>query len=284
MDPKRPAVWPGFVAWIAGVLASVLFSIPTAGAMLAVHFWDGLPSSGVFGEEVSSYLLSAPVLVASAFGSGAGLAATAVAGSFLQRWRAKPPPLGAPLELGPSSFGWLRGAGASLGVLGISFGVNTAAHLIGFGENSNSAIMNRAFERASPLVWVLSVVVIGGLAPVAEELLFRGFLLPVFARRWGAAVGIGISALMFGITHGDLLQGSFAVLVGLYLGWLATKSGSIRWAIAAHAVNNASAVIVSHVGGRATTTTTIVVVVLAVVFTVVGVVSTHGVKRRAQSA
>ena len=74
------------------------------------------------------------------------------------------------------------------------------------------------------------------LAPISEELLFRGYILRAL-RPYGRRFAILGSAILFGLFHGNLLQGPYAVLVGLVLGWLACEY-SINWAIALHIFNN----------------------------------------------
>ena len=82
-----------------------------------------------------------------------------------------------------------------------------------------------------------SMFLYGGiLAPVAEELLFRGLvqrtLLP-----WGKRFAILCSAFVFGIFHGNLFQAPYAFLVGLVLGYVACEY-SIAWAMVLHMMNN----------------------------------------------
>ncbi|MSQ22346.1 MAG: CPBP family intramembrane metalloprotease [Dehalococcoidia bacterium] len=71
--------------------------------------------------------------------------------------------------------------------------------------------------------FVLIVVV----APVAEESFLRGFLLPVFAGRWGFWVGASFVSVLFAIAHlapGVLLP---AIVSGLLLAWLYRRTGSL---------------------------------------------------------
>lgn len=74
------------------------------------------------------------------------------------------------------------------------------------------------------------------LAPVAEELLFRGLiqrsLIP-----YGKKFAIFCSAFTFGLFHGNLIQAPFAFLVGLVLGYVASEY-SIGWAMLLHMINN----------------------------------------------
>ncbi len=74
------------------------------------------------------------------------------------------------------------------------------------------------------------------LAPISEELLFRGFLLRSL-RPYGKRFAILGSALFFGLFHGNLLQTPYAFLMGLLLGYVAIEY-SVYWAVALHMFNN----------------------------------------------
>lgn len=74
------------------------------------------------------------------------------------------------------------------------------------------------------------------LAPVSEEILFRGFVLRSL-RPYGKRFAIFGSALLFGLFHGNLLQTPYAFLAGLLLGYMMVEY-SIVWAAALHIFNN----------------------------------------------
>ncbi len=76
-------------------------------------------------------------------------------------------------------------------------------------------------------------------APVGEELFFRGLLLPGLAGRYGTAPSLFATAILFGAVHyGFPSSVAPAVLAGLVLGGLTAKTGSVLPAIAAHIGNN----------------------------------------------
>ena len=85
---------------------------------------------------------------------------------------------------------------------------------------------------------------IGIMAPIAEEVVFRGAILRALlnltgnCRHW---VAIVCSALIFGLAHMNLAQGLHAFLIGLLLGWFYYRTGSILPGIALHWVNNSVA-------------------------------------------
>ena len=74
----------------------------------------------------------------------------------------------------------------------------------------------------------LGYFVVGLLAPLAEELVFRGAILRALLR-WhkNAWVGIAISAVLFAIIHMNPAQMPHAFLVGLLLGWMYYRTDSI---------------------------------------------------------
>lgn len=74
------------------------------------------------------------------------------------------------------------------------------------------------------------------LAPVGEELLFRGYVLRSL-KPFGTRFAVWGSAILFGLFHGNLLQTPYAVLMGLLLGYV-TVEYSIGWSIMIHLFNN----------------------------------------------
>ncbi|MCK6505810.1 CPBP family intramembrane metalloprotease [Myxococcota bacterium] len=80
------------------------------------------------------------------------------------------------------------------------------------------------------------------LAPVVEELVFRGFLLPPLARRLGPAAAVGITSLLFGLMHlSDPAAVPPLVAFGLALGLLRLRSASLGPPVLLHLLNNAAA-------------------------------------------
>jgi membrane protease YdiL (CAAX protease family) len=77
------------------------------------------------------------------------------------------------------------------------------------------------------------------LAPLFEETIFRGALLPVAARRLGPLGGVLLSALIFAVAHlslGELLP---LLVLGIGLGWLRWSGGRLGSCVLMHALWNA---------------------------------------------
>lgn len=90
---------------------------------------------------------------------------------------------------------------------------------------------------------------IGILAPLAEEAVFRGavlrVLLRLFDKKWHW-IAIAISAILFGLVHGNVQQFVHATLIGLILGWMYYRTDSILPGVLFHWVNNSAAYVISN--------------------------------------
>jgi uncharacterized protein len=75
--------------------------------------------------------------------------------------------------------------------------------------------IDRFFENArqASIMSVFAMTV----APLMEELFFRGFLYPVLARRLGMATSILLTSVAFGLLHGDQLKFSWAAVLIIFL-------------------------------------------------------------------
>jgi membrane protease YdiL (CAAX protease family) len=92
----------------------------------------------------------------------------------------------------------------------------------------------------------LSLIVLGLLPAVSEELLFRGVLARAFGAR-RAVLGIVVSAVVFSLYHFIPLQMVGVFPLGLALGMLALRAGSIVPGMIAHLLNNATVLILQRV-------------------------------------
>lgn len=97
----------------------------------------------------------------------------------------------------------------------------------------------KLFESLMKEPW--GYVAIGIMAPLAEEVVFRGAILRKLLEmmghhwRWGA---IFISAVIFGLVHGNAAQFFNAFILGIVLGWMYYRTKSIVPGILLHWVNN----------------------------------------------
>ncbi|NLO89132.1 MAG: CPBP family intramembrane metalloprotease [Clostridia bacterium] len=76
------------------------------------------------------------------------------------------------------------------------------------------------------------------LAPLGEEVFFRGFAYPALRKRFGVVAGIVITALFFAALHFDAVRFIPIALGGIGLTWLYENTGSIITPIIAHSLWN----------------------------------------------
>lgn len=91
--------------------------------------------------------------------------------------------------------------------------------------------------------FILAFVVVAVVAPVAEEIFFRGFLYGGLRKRIGVAGAMLVSTVFFTALH--LSAGLFVPIfvLGLFLAWLYEYTGSLYPGIFLHAANNGLALL-----------------------------------------
>jgi membrane protease YdiL (CAAX protease family) len=77
------------------------------------------------------------------------------------------------------------------------------------------------------------------LAPLFEETIFRGALLPVLAKRWGTAGGVVLSALLFALAHISIGELAPLTVLGVGLALLRVSTGRLLPSVLMHALWNA---------------------------------------------
>ena len=85
------------------------------------------------------------------------------------------------------------------------------------------------------LIAVLTVVII---APIGEELIFRGIIFRLLEKNLPVVAAIIIQAVLFGIYHMNIMQGLYVLPLALALGYTAYRTKSVYPCILMHMVNN----------------------------------------------
>ncbi|MCB2354890.1 CPBP family intramembrane glutamic endopeptidase [Clostridium estertheticum] len=109
---------------------------------------------------------------------------------------------------------------------------------------STPSFINEAVDElaVSPIILIISVIIV---APIYEEIIFRGILLKGMSKKTNSAVAIVVSALLFAVVHMNIPQGINAFLLGLVLGFIYLNKKSIYLSIFAHFINNVLALSLS---------------------------------------
>ena len=101
-----------------------------------------------------------------------------------------------------------------------------------------------SFFKTPAEAWALGILSVT-LAPLMEELFFRGFLYPVLARRLGLPVAVFLTALGFALLHGAQLMFSWGpvlviFLVGMILTMVRARTNSVAAGVLIHMAYNAT--------------------------------------------
>jgi membrane protease YdiL (CAAX protease family) len=230
----RPRVWTVFVAWACSVAIMLTVSASVMAVFLiGASFKRAAPVelARIFLHEPFAYLgtLLLTQLVLGAF-------ILALSGFSPEPWRQR-------LRWRPATIGWAGLALAAVAFLGLSNISDCVIGLLGWQDKGTLGTLNAIFRGASPGARLFAVGVVGLVAPVVEELFFRGYIQTRLVRRWGRWAGICVTSLLFGLSHLDPLQSTCAVTIALFLGWIVERTGSVWPTILLHCLNNTLSVV-----------------------------------------
>lgn len=214
--PTKPSVWP-VLGW-------------TLGALVA-YFLFAVLAAAITGEDESQGALLVRLIIG-------GIAATAigfiVVPALALRRRAIQPP------------GWTRPTASDIGLAALILIASYGALLIyiviveAIGADDlvpQSTIENDDFRQTALVAAVTGVLVIG-VAPFAEEFLFRRFLLGGLRAVWGMWPALLLSAALFSVLHADLGSMIPFALIGLIFGFAYLRSESLTAPTIAHLIFN----------------------------------------------
>jgi membrane protease YdiL (CAAX protease family) len=208
---------------LAGLLAAMLFV--GAASLSQVPAGGALPHGQVAMSTLGVWQATAIALTM--------LASALFGGRMREVLALEPPAAGA------------RVYGAALGaMLGLQLAVSAVQYYLVSGDMF--ADLRPFVDIAIGPNWILALLVVGIGAPLAEELLFRGFLVSALAAtRAGFAGGALISTALWTALHaGYSLIGILEVFtIGLFFCWLLWRTGSLRVPIFCHALYNSLIVV-----------------------------------------
>ena len=131
-------------------------------------------------------------------------------------------------------------AGIGMWVVGNLVGAAVIALLQALGIGVDTQLAERAVETLDP--WLVVLVVIF-LAPVAEELFFRGVVFNAWLREGGVRWAFIGSTLLFALIHLSIAAFVPILLLGFALAWIYRRTQSLLAPIALHATFNGISVV-----------------------------------------
>ena len=132
---------------------------------------------------------------------------------------------------------------AIIGGAGIAILLNIIISLTKL-ANYDSEFMEASESLTSPALIVI-IVCAGIIVPIVEEITFRGLVFNRIKYQYNFVPAMIISALAFGIFHGNIVQGIYATILGLFLAYAYNKVKSIFIPIFIHIGANMVVIIYS---------------------------------------
>ena len=115
-------------------------------------------------------------------------------------------------------------------------------------QDMSGAYQNVASKIYESSVWV-QVKGMGIIVPAMEELLYRGLLYRRIRRFVSVKGAVLITAIVFGVLHGNLVQFVFATGLGILLAIAFERYGRVEMAIQMHVAINLTSVFLTGIGG-----------------------------------
>ena len=242
-QPSPPRVWPCFVTVVcvfAGHLA--------AGIILAIFVLAAQdPGTGASPDEVGDRVMAAmsdPRVFLAVM--SATVVVTFLGGALPALL--SPVPFARRLRINPTITRWWQDAFLIVAGVALSWALASVITLLRFDRQGALAELDQTISQMRGTSLLVSILVIGILCPVAEEVLFRGYVQTRLKQRWGPAPAVLVAAALFALLHFDPIHSAFALGLGLILGYATERSQSLWPAIGGHALNNTVSVLSSATG------------------------------------
>lgn len=171
-----------------------------------------------------------------------------------------------PLSLGLTFWAYNKVAKVSLGAVKLKFNVGWKNVLIAiavavvalFGLQYlvtfiDQGLIKIGFSLSETLLpnnnfgwFVLNALLLAVMPAIFEELIFRGVVLQGLRRNFSDWLAILISAVMFTLMHGSLQQFVYPLALGLILGWIVVRGGSLLLSMIVHFTSNFVVVLLDY--------------------------------------
>jgi membrane protease YdiL (CAAX protease family) len=224
---QRPRVWTVFVAVLIGIVLALIFQITFAVVVAIVEVSFGVEPARLT-EAIASRLASPYIFIALLISGPLAFGLAGFVPALLSR------------EPFRERVGWTKAYPAwtvyPLAMLGSLFplgiGITLAEALARVIPPDETA--EAFFEAVTIDAAIVFVVLVGVVPGICEELLFRGYMQQRLVRRWGNAIGITITSILFGLVHVMPHAVAAAVPLGFWFGYIAWRSKSILPAVGCH--------------------------------------------------
>ena len=221
-------------------------SLPTAKASEVVFILVAYLATQVFVMAMSDYLPgNHPMVLASLASTWCAAIAAVAAGAWINRMTGG-------RVIGRGKVSRLQGLACAIGAVLVAFGGDWITSAVPDTGPVNPLLAAAYMDKglAIQLWWIVGTILV---APIGEEMVFRGALQPYLAARIGNGFAILLAALCFVAMHLSQLDGYWPAMVAIFslgvaAGVARWRTGSLYGAILVHVAYN-STVMVSVLGG-----------------------------------
>ncbi|WP_428670607.1 lysostaphin resistance A-like protein [Reyranella sp.] len=116
--------------------------------------------------------------------------------------------------------------------------LSVAVSQLGIEPQGMKKVIEFVPEQVIPSLLLLAV-----LAPIVEELVFRGLIYGWIAGRWGTMAGFIVSSLAFAAAHFEPAHIVLVLPLGLLFGWMRRRTDSLLPSLVCHILNNGFALL-----------------------------------------
>lgn len=244
----KPQVWLCFVLFGIEMAVTLAVGMTIGGVLMVLHRDEAIATNEALIQYYGAFLATIPGLLST---TPTGLAALgmAIGAAIFSKmpWQQR-------LRLRPGTGRWWVCIPSLIGILALGQTMTETMQLCGIAPGPALTVLATAFASLTGASLVVAVAVIGVLAGTAEELFFRGYIQSRFQQRWGPLLAILLTSVLFGILHLDLVHSPLAMGLGVYLGYLAVRTGSVRLPIFVHVMNNTMSVLLAAGHGETAST------------------------------
>lgn len=146
-------------------------------------------------------------------------------------------------EKGKCNLLWCTGSDRTVCIHGCEYPV------FQMGITESSAAYTRVEEAQYGVAFAIGLVLYGVISPIAEEVVFRGIIYNRMKRCFSVKLAVPLSALLFGLYHGNTVQALYGFLLGVIIAIVYERSESFAAPVTFHAVANVTVFTVTYRNG-----------------------------------
>lgn len=128
-----------------------------------------------------------------------------------------------------------------------SVGLNILLSLTGLVDASDN--FQEVTKRQFGVAFGIGIILYGIVSPLAEEIVFRGLLYNRMRKYYPLWATVAVSGLLFGLYHGNMVQGIYGSCMGILMAYLYERTGRFFIPLLFHAAANISVYSIACVPG-----------------------------------